>query len=337
LGYTLLGAVLVHWLVVESFVVPTSSMEGSLLVGDRVLVSKLAYGPQTPQTPLQLPLMHQKIWGTNLPSYLDWVSLPAWRLPGLGSVQRGDVVVFYYPPDLAHPPDQRAHYIKRCLGLPGDTVQLVQQLVLADGQELTPPAQVQHSYAVMLASTHPPAQFSERIKALEINDFMELPRGYVVHTSPAKAATLARDPAVARLLPNEYAPGMESEKCFPFSPLFTWNLDNFGPLWVPQAGATIPIDEERLALYGALIAQHEGHQQVEIKGGKLWIDGNWQTTYTFGQDYYFVLGDNRHRSDDSRMWGLVPASHLVGKAWLVWFSRAPGGLVRWERAFRRVE
>jgi signal peptidase I len=337
LGYTLLGAVLVHWLVAESFVVPTSSMEGSLLVGDRVLVSKLAYGPQTPQTPLQLPLMHQKIWGTNLPSYLDWVSLPAWRLPGLGSVQRGDVVVFYYPPDLAHPPDQRAHYLKRCLGLPGDTVQLAQQLVLAGGQPLAPPAQVQHSYAVMLAGPQPPAQFSERIKALEINDFMELPRGYVVHTSPAKAATLARDPAVARLLPNEYAPGMESEKCFPFSPLFTWNLDNFGPLWVPQAGATIPIDEERLVLYGALIAQHEGHRQVELKGGKLWIDGHLQATYTFGQDYYFVLGDNRHRSDDSRMWGLVPASHLVGKAWLVWFSRAPGGQVRWERAFRRVE
>jgi signal peptidase I len=175
---------------------------------------------------------------------------------------------------------------------------------------------------------------------------MELPgTGYVVHCSAAAAQQLAQDPAVAQLAANEYAPGMDSEKYFPFSRYHAWNLDNYGPLWVPQKGATLPLNPQTLAIYQTTIEQHEKPAGWEVKtppdgsSPVAYLNGQPVAQYTFRQDYYFMLGDNRHNSLDSRTWGFVPADHLVGKAWLTWFSLAPEGegfwgRIRWERMFK---
>jgi signal peptidase I len=339
--YTFLIATVVHWLLVEAFWVPSSSMEGALLPGDYVLVSKLAYGAQTPRTPLQVPLVGSTLPGTARRSYWAGWQWPAYRLPGLGQVQRGDVVVFYYPADDEAPVDMRPPYLKRCAALPGDTLEIANQRVLVNGRLSGQPATVQHSYALKV---RPGAALN--LAAYGISGYLELPgTGYMVHCPAAVAQRLAQDPAVAQLAPNEYAPGMDSEKYFPFSRFHAWNPDNYGPVWVPKKGATLPLNEQTLAIYQTTIEQHERPAGWQVKaqpnGGLpvAYLHGQPVAQYTFKQDYYFMLGDNRHNSEDSRTWGFVPADHVVGKAWLTWFSLAPEGegfwsRIRWARMFK---
>lgn len=327
---------LFRWLVLEVFTIPSSSMESTLLTGDTLFVSKLHYGARTPKTPLKLPLTHQTIGRTGIPAYLDWIQLPQYRLPSFSRVKRGDQVVFNYPMELDKPIDLRLHYIKRCVALPGDVVQLKDAQVYVNDDPLPQYPGLQYRYYLKTTARLPQRFFLK----YAIRDYSVELEGYFIHTTPAIAAQLAQIPLIEAIKPIVWPVGMSSPRIYSSSPATPWNEDQLGPLKVPAKGATIPINEQTLAQYERVITYHEGHNEVKIDNNQLWIDGQQIATYTFQQNYYFMMGDNRHNSEDSRFWGFVPQDHLVGKAVFVLFSLdyQQQGLkkIRWRRLFRPI-
>lgn len=336
--FAVIAATIIRWLLLEAFTIPTPSMERSLLVGDFLFVSKIHYGPRTPQTPLQIPLTHNHIWGMpNVRSYLDWIQLPMYRFPGLTSVKHNDVVVFNYPDELQHPDDLRTHYIKRCIGLPGDTVSIKDSQAYVNGVAVENPEGMQFNYYISTKSVINDRVFHEH----KIREYGFIPNiGYSVMTTPATAEKLRAlsfidDVQLAQMSEEEAEP-----RIFPDAGKFPWNRDFYGPLYIPKEGVTIPINEETLATYRDVIMHYEGNEDVNIEEGKLTIQGEVITQYTFKQDYYFMVGDNRHNSLDSRYWGFVPEDHIVGKAFFIWLSIDPQGSffskVRWDRFFKMI-
>jgi signal peptidase I len=330
------AAVLVRWCIVEACTIPTPSMEGTLLVGDFLFVSKLHYGARTPQTPLQIPLTHQNIWGTNTPSFASWLQLPSYRLPAFSKVQRNDVVVFNYSgkDEDFLPVDVRTNFIKRCVALPKDTLEISDMKVYVNGKLSSMPAQMQSGYYVLARDVISESAF----QLVGISDYRSAPNGYFINATAESARNLRNVPSVDDVIPIKQPKGKGNEKVFPFSILFEWNLDNFGALVVPAKDMTIVLDEKNLTLYESIILRHENNQTAKVEKGKLYIDNQEVKTYTFKQNYYFMLGDNRHNSDDSRIWGFVPESHIVGKALWVWWSMNPEGeltdifsRIRWSR------
>ncbi len=334
--FALVVATLIRGLFIEPFVIPTSSMEGSLLRGDYLFVSKMAYGARTPKTVLQFPLAHQKIWGTEFNSYVEWITMPYFRLPGIGSVGHDDAVVFNYPYDTLHPVDQRVHYIKRCIGLPGDTLSIESNQAYINGKATANPEKMQHLYQL---NTKGNKVINERIfEKLDITEFIRTSPPYLFHASKEAEAYFKTLDFVQSITKVE-AKGNDTNLRWQFSKL-QWSTDNFGPLLIPYEGLTIPINAETLKKYGVQIRLYEGLTDVKIENAQLLIDGQAVTEYTFKQDYYFMMGDNRHNSEDSRFWGFVPADHIVGKALFIWFSKAPsnvGGGIRWGRIFKGVD
>lgn len=327
-------ATLVRWLLLEGFMIPSSSMEGTVLTGDYIFVSKLHYGARTPITPLQIPLTHKTIGGTNIPAYSDWIQLPSFRLPGFSRVKRGDKVVFNYPPELDRPIDLREYYIKRCVGLPGDTVCVKDARVYVDGVPQPQYAGLQHRYYLQTSTTLGDRFF----KKAAIREHMPVQGGYLVHATATTAAKLATNPAIQAVKCLILPPGVGDPEVYASSDQVAWNGDQWGPCTIPAQGMTIDINEETLRQYEQVIAYYEGHQDVHIdEQHQLFINGQQVTTYTFQQDYYFMMGDNRHNSLDSRSWGFVPRNHVVGKAVLVLISFDPNGgfwdKVRWGRIF----
>jgi signal peptidase I len=334
--FAVIAATLIRWFLIEAFTIPTPSMEKSLLVGDFLFVSKFHYGARTPQTPFQIPLTHQKIWGTNIPSYLDWVKLPLFRFPGLSDVKNNDVVVFNYPPEDNYPTDLKTNYIKRCIGIGGDVIEVKDKQVYINGKAVENPPLMESSYDVQSSGV-----INERVfKKLDITDIYATSKGYIVQTTPEAAKKLKEGSTdvIKSITPITSERGVMSEQVFPMSEGFDWSIDNFGPLEIPKKGKTIKIDKTSLALYGRAITTYDGNKNAEIKEGKLLIDGKEMKEYTFQQNYYFMMGDNRHNSQDSRIWGFVPEDHILGKGLLVWWSIDPeGGLgeifsrIRWGR------
>ncbi len=354
--FAVIAATLIRWLIMEAFTIPTPSMEKSLLVGDFLFVSKFHYGTRTPATPLQIPLTHQKIWGTNIPSYVDWIQLPQYRLPGFTSVKNNDVVVFNVPPkslneNIDYPIDLKTNYIKRCVGIPGDVLKIEDKQVYINGQPLENPEEMQFSYLV----------FSKNALSQRILDDQDIPDSQVVsrdnngvvqlmYITLNQAEALKKLPFITEVRQSSNNPYRQFESyhkgeldsgIFPDNPeLFPWNADWYGPLTIPKEGATIKIDTASLATYGDVITLYDHNENAEIKDGKLFIDGNEVTDYTFKQDYYFMMGDNRHNSLDSRYWGFVPADHIVGKGFFIWLSLDPNkGLfsrIRWRRFFNLI-
>ena len=361
--FAVIVATLIRFLTVEAFAIPTPSMENSLLVGDFLFVSKLHYGIRTPKTPLQVPLTHQKIWGTNIPSYSTAIQLPSYRLPGFSHVKNGDVVVFNYPPDKpgepAYPTDLRTNLIKRCIGIPGDVLEIRQEQVYINGKIFPTPARTQTTYFVKTTEV-----LDERFfrKYGIVNDFkseegpfinwqpleaysdstrMASLVGYRVNMTQEIRGKLSTLDFINAVEPITEQAGQAAPGIYGGS-VYAWNADNFGPLTVPKKGVTIPINRQTIALYGPIIQRHEGHSQVDITPENIRVDGQLVTTYTFRQNYYFMMGDNRHNSEDSRYWGFVPEDHIVGKAVFVWMSIDPVPAdiwhkIRWNRLFRLVE
>ena len=348
--FAVIAATLIRWLFFEAFTIPTPSMENSLLVGDFLFVSKLHYGTRTPKTPLQVPLTHQTIWGTNIPSYTDAIQLPQYRLPGFSEVKRGDVVVFNYPPELQHPVDLKTNYIKRCVGLPGDKLEVRDLQVFTNGIAMDNPPRMENEYFVATTTAVNEEKVFKENGISEYHSYTEsfndtLPandqQGYLVFTTVEIAAKLKAFDFVKNITLVKSLKEISEPMLYPNSTLFKWNRDNYGPVTVPKEGMTVSLTPENVAMYGTVIKSYEGNDDVIVDEKSVTIGGKAITSYTFKQDYYFMMGDNRHNSADSRYWGFVPMDHIVGKAVFVWMSIDPDptsffNKIRWNRLFRVI-
>lgn len=349
LVFSVITALLIRTFFMEAYVIPTASMERTLLVGDHIFVSKLNYGPRMPMTPISFPFASHTLPNTNLKSYWDGWELPYFRLPGFSSVKRGDVIVFNYPQDTIdnRPADKKEFYIKRCVGIAGDTLSQVDEQVFINGKALAEPRDEQLEYTYRL---HGREVSPDILEALHVTT-------YEGHTYPAMTKESARllrgysnvdslkpvfspkgiSDTIDRVFPREYPlPVMLSRT----TPDYHWNVDNFGPIIIPKKGWTVKLDSMTFPLYERAIEVYE-HNKLAVRGTDIFINGKKTNTYTFKMDYYWVLGDNRHDSEDSRYWGFVPEDHISGKAlfiWMSWDSDAPlFKKIRWDRLLRGIE
>jgi signal peptidase I len=362
-AFAVVAATLIRFFVFEAYTIPTPSMESSLMVGDFLFVSKLHYGVRTPKTPLQLPLTHQKIWFTDIPSYLRWLDLPIFRLPGFSSVKQGDAVVFNVPnfeEDGDAPVDLRTFYVKRCVATPGDVLEVRDQQVIVNGKAMENPVRLQHPIFMKTKENLEDKFFEEYgirnspEASYDSADWLPLAEpdsqnvlwGYKLNTSKAMMEEIQALPFKKSFDVNLFKDpkGITFIDIFPHdTTLFKWNRDFYGPLKVPAKGLTVPLTPGNVALYSEAIQKYEGNKNVVVNGYQITIDGKAITSYTFKQDYYFMMGDNRHNSADSRFWGFVPSDHIVGKAFFVWMSIDPNkpliswNKIRWNRIFRFVD
>lgn len=350
--FAVVAATLIRWLIMEAYTIPTPSMENSLLVGDFLFVSKFHYGTRTPRTPLQVPLTHQKIWFTdNIPSFSDAIQLPTYRLPGITHVKREDVVVFNVPPlsenaGVSYPVDLKTNYIKRCVAISGDVIQVKNRQVYVNGQPEINPPNMQYSYAVISKTDISERNFTKL--TLDPEDYRIVGQRddgatvYRMFLTKDKAEELKSIPYIISVsFFKEETPGITDVPLFGHSRYAPWNSDYFGPLTVPKEGMKISINDSTMALYGETIKLYDLNKNAEIKDNKLFIDGKEVTTYVFKQNYYFMMGDNRDNSQDSRYWGFVPEDHIVGKAFFIWLSIDKYGdflhKIRWNRFFKLIK
>jgi signal peptidase I len=348
--FAVVVATLIRWGTVEAFVIPTPSMENSLLVGDYLFVSKLHYGARTPRTPLQIPLTHQKIWGTEIPSYLTWIELPSWRLPGISKVKREDAVVFNVPDlmmndGVQRPIDLKKFYVKRCVGIPRDTIFIKDRKLFVNGSALGEPVSMKFSHLVT-ASDEINRRNLLRM-AIDPDDYYFLGRTeqgaavYKMFLTKSQVEELRSAPYVVSIKNDPTTGDGPDNDIFPKSLNTSWNGDNYGPIIVPGKGITIPVNRSTLARYGETIQLYEHHDSVVVGENSLMIDGEPVHEYTFKQDYYFMMGDNRNNSLDSRYWGYVPEDHIVGKPLFIWFSFDEYAdllnKIRWNRIFTGID
>ena len=358
----------------QAFKIPSSSMESSLLTGDHLFVSKLTFGPRIPETPLTIPFTHNVIFGKE--SYSTLIQNEYRRLKGFRNVERGDYVVFGFPdgdtvltkapaddyytvcrfygkdyavksygPVIVRPSDKKDHYVKRCVAIHGDTLSVVngQVYINSAAQEVWPG--VQSTYTVVTDGSRINLKTLEKL-GLNISELMyddALP-GYP--QMPLTAAMLKEVKGCANVVSVEeqvdvYPPDYPDSylTIFPFVESYRWTRDNFGPLWIPSKGSTVSLTLENLPLYSRIIRDYEGNQ-LEVRDGVIYINSEPSDSYTFLQDYYFMMGDNRHNSLDSRYWGFVPEDHIVGKPAVIWFSTDRNkpfpSNIRWRRLFKFV-
>ena len=347
--FAVIAATLIRWTTVEAYVVPTPSMENTILVGDYLFVSKFHYGTRTTSTPLQIPLTHQKIWGTNIPSYLDWIKLPSYRLPGISEVKRGDVVVFNVPPvsmneGEEHPIQLKSNYVKRCVAVAGDRLQIVDKEIFVNGSPLPHPENMKFRYMVAAKDEITPRSLT-RLE-LSKDDYFFLGRldnkvMYSMFLTNKQLEQLSLLSFISYVTKEDKSNNGPESDIYPSSEYSMWNGDAYGPLVIPKKGMSIEINDTTLAYYGETIKLYEHQDNVYIENNKLIIDGKVRSNYTFSQDYYFMMGDNRHNSLDSRYWGFVPGDHIVGKPLFIWLSLDyDAGIldkVRWKRMFTKIE
>ncbi|UYZ63378.1 signal peptidase I [Hymenobacter weizhouensis] len=361
--FAVVAATLIRWATFEAYTIPTPSMENSLLVGDYLFVSKLHYGPRTPQTPLQVPLTHQTLWGTSLKSYSDAIQLPSYRLPGFSEIKHNDVVVFNVPFEAEHPADLRTNYIKRCIGLAGDVLEVKQGQVYINGQPAPNTPGMQSSYFLQVPQPNDDllAAF-RRLGVVNYDTPDGLPSpiqtqqyglGYTVHMTQAAYDYFKQQPYVKGIVDLK-TPASQPEEVFPNNPdspysqalanppFPAWNKDNYGPLPIPKEGQTVQLTPQNSPIYQKIILRYEHNEgmSVDATTGQILQNGQPLKSYTFKQNYYFMMGDNRHNSLDSRFWGFVPEDHIVGKAVLIWLSVDPHASflqkIRWNRLFNLV-
>jgi signal peptidase I len=359
--FAIIVATLVHTYFVQPYTIPTSSLEKSLLVGDFLFVSKVNYGARVPMTTVALPMVHDSIPMTKRKSYLSWPQLPYLRLPGIeDKIKRTDIVVFNWPVDTVHyffepkgrpgvikPIDKESNYVKRCVGIAGDSLAIKDGIVYINGKVLELPerAKPQFSYAVALDGKTS-IDFEYLLKDMDITDGVGYKSDlkdtlYFRALTAAGAERLKNIPGITAVK-REIAKGPE-DGIFPN--INKWNRDNFGPIYIPQKGKTVPLTLESLPFYQRIINTYEkddngNPNDLKVTGNEIRLNGKVVTTYTFKQNYYWMMGDNRHNSEDSRYWGYVPEDHIVGKPVFIWMSWDTNGKglnkVRWDRVFTTV-
>jgi signal peptidase I len=317
-------------------------MESSLLVGDFLFVSKVNYGARLPMTPVAFPFAHHTMPLTGTKAYWDGIKLPYFRLPGLSEVKKGDVVVFNYPMDadspLYRPVDKQENYIKRCQGTPGDTLSLLNARVYINGRPAVTPPNGEMEYVV---HTNGSGFNSNVIYDLHLSDIQQFSsQDFMMNMSAQAANTLKGYANVKSVRPNIRMRGIYDPEIFPHDRHFQWNVDNLGPIIIPKKGWTVKLDSLTLPLYSRAISVYENNKLQITKDG-ICINGKKTGTYTFKMDYYWMMGDNRHNSEDSRFWGFVPEDHIVGKAifvWMSWDAMSPSAnKIRWRRLFREIK
>lgn len=352
--FAVVVATIVHTYFIQPYTIPTSSLEKSLLVGDFLFVSKMNYGARVPMTTVALPMVHDSIPLTKSKSYLTWPQLPYMRLPGIQNVDRSDIVVFNWPVDTVYkffdtskrraykPVDKKSNYVKRCVGVPGDNLSIKDGIVYIDGKKLQLPerAKPQFSYKAALDGKTP-IDFEYLFKELDITD----PSGFINENSrdtiffsaltQAGAERLKNTPGITAVI-REISKDVDNGV---FPHINKWNRDNYGPVYIPEQGKTVALTTESLLFYKAIISDYENND-LKVNGTEIRINGQIANSYTFKQNYYWMMGDNRHNSEDSRYWGFVPQNHIVGKPIFIWLSIDPNGKglnkIRWDRVFTTV-
>ena len=370
--FAVIAATIIRMFFIEAYTIPTSSMEKSLLVGDYLFVSKVSYGPRIPNTPIAFPFAHHTLPLTKTtPAYLEWVKWPFKRLSGLGDVERYNCVVFNFPEGdtvvlerqnesyhqlcrdygrnnihkqfnvVVRPVDKKENYIKRCVAIPGDKLQVKHGQLFINDAEQKLYSGMQYKYIIVTNGTRINPKILKRIGV----SFEDQERSYISSNQfvlPLQKIMVDK----IKKLPNVISITKYENKndahayIWPHNVNFTWNEDNFGPITIPKKGESINLSLTNLPLYQRLITAYEGNDLV-VKDSVIYINGNVADTYTFNMDYYWMMGDNRHSSQDSRFWGFVPEDHIVGKALFIWLSLDKDNKflkkIRWNRFFKFVD
>ena len=401
LVFALVAVYFINLFFFQNYVIPSSSLEKSLLTGDYLFVSKVSYGPRIPETPLTMPLTQHTMPIYNCKSYIEWPHWDYRRVKGLGKIQLNDIVVFNFPagdticsapqyqaydyyqlcyqigyqvypqrpnPDSlsqeqlpiyfntiyqagkqtieanpqeyglidTRPADRRENYVKRCVGLPGQTLQIKDRTIYINGKANKEPDNVQYTYKIKLKRHFTDEEMKEwGITMEELKDLNNY--GYMPMTNKTADILKKRSDIVESITLNTDASDLD---IYPLNGNMHWTRDNYGPIWIPAKGETIDLTLKNLPIYERPIRTYEGNK-LEVKDGKIYINDKETTKYTFKMDYYWMQGDNRHNSLDSRYWGFVPEDHIVGKPIFIWWSSDPDRRgfsgIRWSRLFRFVD